>query len=81
MTLNFNAIESVSVKISLLTKLEQLSFYNNKLTAIPEGVYDLVNLKEIDLYFNQIQRIDDRIGNLKKPRGTLSIKQPADQPA
>jgi Leucine-rich repeat (LRR) protein len=63
LSFNHNRITDVAPEIHNLKKLKHLSFYNNRLTSIPIGVYELRSLHVIDLYFNQIEEIDDRISN------------------
>ncbi|MFM8738954.1 MAG: leucine-rich repeat domain-containing protein, partial [Cytophagales bacterium] len=63
---NYNPIESVSDKMSMLQRLEQVGFYSNQLSQVPEALYSLTSLKEIDLYYNQIERLDARASQWKK---------------
>ncbi|MFM8834169.1 MAG: leucine-rich repeat domain-containing protein [Cytophagales bacterium] len=63
---NYNPIESVSDKMSMLQRLEQVGFYSNQLSQVPEALYSLTSLTEIDLYYNQIERLDARASQWKK---------------
>lgn len=50
--------------ISLLTWLENLNLYNNRLTLLPEIIGNLINLKELNLSCNEIDVLPETIGNL-----------------
>lgn len=59
-----NELVSIPVGISRLSNLTKLSFYKNKLTALPKDLFDL-NLKVIDLYYNELEVIPEWIGELE----------------
>ncbi len=59
-----NQIDSLPLGISKMKKLTKLSFYKNDLKALPLDLFHL-NLKIIDLYYNDLEVIPPEIGNLK----------------
>lgn len=58
--------ENVSSELATLQTLRQLSFYKNKLSAIPQAVFLLSQLQELDVYHNNIDSISPEISNLKQ---------------
>src|SRR6476620_6479977 len=45
---------------------EILTAFNNKLTALPEWLWECTDLQFLNLGQNQIEKISENIGNLKK---------------
>ncbi|MFT7030891.1 MAG: Leucine-rich repeat (LRR) protein [Marinoscillum sp.] len=58
-----NQLKDIPVGISELKNLTKLSFYKNQLTSLPEDLFEL-DLKVIDLYYNQLEVIPETMGNL-----------------
>lgn len=57
-------LEYFPIEVCSLVNLVKISLKGN-LSTFPEGLYDIPNLKEIDLSENNIVTIDERIRNLK----------------
>jgi Leucine-rich repeat (LRR) protein len=58
-----NELTEIPEGISALKNLTKLSFYKNQLKSLPDDLFDL-NLKVIDLYYNDLEVIPSEIGNL-----------------
>jgi Leucine-rich repeat (LRR) protein len=71
--LSGNDLEGLPSEIGRLQSLEKLILgkwddkegsKGNRLTAIPQEIFQLTNLKELHIAFNQIKEIPDAIANL-----------------
>jgi hypothetical protein len=60
--LKSNQIEGVKLPLSV----EKLELQNNKISKIDDNILKLVNLKELDLSYNQIELVPKKIADLKK---------------
>lgn len=60
-----NQIKQMPDGISKMAHLEKLSFYKNELKDLPTDIFQL-DLKIIDVYYNQLEVIPDAIGSLSK---------------
>ena len=59
-----NSLSRIPEGISRMKTLTKLSFYKNQLTSLPSDIFDL-NLKVIDLYYNELEVVPEGMGNLK----------------
>ena len=46
----------------ILTNLYNLTLGDNQFSEIPEVIYSMTNLRELNMYVNQISNISDNIG-------------------
>ena len=56
--------KSIPKKFWDLTTLEYLNITDNKLVELSEGIGNLINLKELRLYNNDIQTLPNSIGKM-----------------
>lgn len=63
LTATYKNIQDIS-GVEVLTNLQTLSVYDNKLTSLPEGIGNLKNLQTLHIYNNQITSLPASIGNL-----------------
>ncbi|WP_421877318.1 hypothetical protein [Marinoscillum sp.] len=59
-----NSLTTIPAGISKMENLTKLSFYKNKLEDLPNDLFEM-NLKVIDLYYNNLEVIPETIGNFK----------------
>ena len=59
--LHDNQLESLPDSISDLSRMTKLNLSHNRLTVVPPGLYNMLELHHLQLNNNQITEIDDRI--------------------
>lgn len=60
-----NELSVIPAGISKLHGLTKLSFYKNKIRELPKDLFEM-NLKVIDLYYNELEVVPEAIAKLKK---------------
>ena len=64
--INNNEIRKISPRISNMSNLRRLYFYNNDLESLPASLGALSNLKLLDLGINTLSELPPEIGSLSK---------------
>lgn len=59
-----NQLTTIPKGISKMAHLTKLSFYKNQIKSLPDDLFEM-NLKVIDLYYNELEVIPETIGNFK----------------
>ena len=66
--LSNNPLPSIDPRINQLLDLQVLHIHHANITEIPPTVFDIQQLKNLNLSFNQIQAIGRNVGNCKELR-------------
>ena len=62
--LHDNQLETLPDSISTLTRMTKLNLSHNRLTALPPGIFSMLELHSLLASNNQVEEIDDRICDL-----------------
>ncbi|KAK9451129.1 uncharacterized protein V1518DRAFT_366135, partial [Limtongia smithiae] len=62
LNLTYNNLTSLGLLLLCTPSLDTLVLARNKMAAMPDGVYDLANLRHLDVSFNLLTELDPELG-------------------